>query len=138
MNPCEVVGRFYGVVAVRFKNLIDPIFGRGPDAIHKLSQINPIELLDVYDVRPGQFEMFIAYGGKDEFNIMAEVESFLYRAKERGLHVTVSYDPEGTHGLETGRKLFPHAIDWMAPMLAPYSPPAAGAGPHPVPGGVCK
>ena len=124
LRPYEPVGRFYGVVTIRFKELLDPLFGRGPDALAKLSAINPIELLETYDVRPGQFDMFIGYVGRDEFNIMAEVESYLFVAKKRGLPITVAYDPNGKHSLASGKVLFPDAIKWMAPLLAPYSPPA--------------
>jgi pimeloyl-ACP methyl ester carboxylesterase len=130
LRPCEVVGRFYGVLTVRFKVLSDPLFGRGPHVLHCMSRINPIELLDFCDVQPGELDMYIAYGGKDEFNIDAQVESFLHRAKERCLAVGVAYDPRGRHDLETGTRLFPAAVEWLAPLLAPYSPSSC---PHPVP-----
>jgi hypothetical protein len=66
--------------------------------------------------------MYIAYGGRDQFNINAQVESFLYRAKERGLTVTVDYDPKGKHDVKTALRMFPAIVDWLAPLLAPYSP----------------
>ena len=40
----------------------------------------------------------------------------------RGLTVGVGYEPEGKHDMETGKKLFPAAIDWLALRIAPYSP----------------
>jgi pimeloyl-ACP methyl ester carboxylesterase len=123
LNPHELMGRFYGLIPVRYGVLTDPLVGRGPDAIRRISEVNPIELLDVYDVRPGQFDMYIAYAGNDELNIPAQVNSYLYKARERHLPITVAFDPEGKHRLETGKKLFPAAIEWMAPLLAPYSSP---------------
>src|SRR5262249_25971828 len=82
---------------------------------------NPIEMVDRLALRPGDLEMFVAYGGKDEFNIDAQVESFLYLAHYRHLEVGVAYDPKGRHDVATAVKLFPDIIAWLAPRLAPYS-----------------
>lgn len=122
VRPCEVLGRFYGVVPVHSWVLMCPVFGFDSDAIQKMASVNPIELLDTYNVCPGQFEMFIAYGGCDEFNIDAQVESFLFRAKQKGIPVSTAYDPTGRHNLQTGLRFVPYAVSWMAPRLAPYSP----------------
>ncbi len=127
-RPNEVIGRFYGVINIRFKVMGDPMFGRGPHVIDELSQINPLELLDVYDVGPGLFDMYVAYGGRDEFNTDAQSESFLYRARQRGLCVGVGYEPKGKHNLKTGVKLFDPAVDWLGPLLAPYDPRLSPAG----------
>ncbi len=119
-RPNEVIGRFFGVLAIRSKVISDPLFGRGPQVIEEMSRINPIELLDVYDVQPGLFDMYVAYGGRDEFNTDAQTESFLYCARQRGLEVGVGYEPRGKHNLKTGIKLFDPAMDWLWPLLAPY------------------
>ena len=123
LNPNESLGRTKGF-ALRFKHLLDPLIGRGPDAIARLSQFNPIELLDWYDIHDGELDLFIAYGGRDELNIAAQVESFLYRARQRGITVGVSYDPSGRHDLSTGMRLFPDVVNWVAPRMASFSPPA--------------
>jgi len=120
LNECEVIGRPTPFVKMRFKVLFDPIIGRGCDAIDELSRINPIEIMDQYDLQDGELALFIGYGGKDEFNIPAQVESFLYRAKERGVTVAVTYDPNGHHNLASGKKLLPAALDWLAPYVEPY------------------
>jgi S-formylglutathione hydrolase FrmB len=123
-NRHEVVGRFYGVVTVRLRQLLEPLYG-GADPEQTLAEIsreNPIEMLGRLDLRPGELEMFIAYGAHDEFNIDAQVESFLYVAERRGLCVGVAYDPHGHHNLPTARRLFPDVVAWLAPRLAPYSP----------------
>ena len=65
--------------------------------------------------------MYIAYGGRDQFNITAQVDSFLYRAKQRGLTVGVGYDPQGKHDLATAMKLLPGVWEWLGPRLAPYA-----------------
>ncbi len=136
VNPNEVVGRFYGIVAVRFRNLIAPLFGLGPDSLLELACRNPIELLDSCRVQVGQFNMYLSYGSCDQFNIGAQVESFAYRARERGLTVKVDCLPGGKHDVETGAKLFPLVIEWVAPLVAPFSPgcPASGSPGASVPG----
>jgi hypothetical protein len=66
--------------------------------------------------------MCVAYGGKDQFNIHTQVESFLYVARQRGLSVEVCYDPDGKHDLATAERLFPCVVKWLAPLLEPYAP----------------
>lgn len=122
LRPYEVVARF-GPVFVCMKQLIYPLYGRGgPEALDEIARQNPIEMLDTYCVQPGQVDMYIAYGGRDQFNIDAQVESFLFAARQRGLCVGVAYDPNGMHDLRTGMKLFPEFAAWLAPRLMPYSP----------------
>jgi oxygen-independent coproporphyrinogen-3 oxidase len=60
---------------------------------------NPIEMLDIYGIKPGDLELFVAYGGKDQFNLDAQVESFLYVAKCRGIGVAVAIAAFGTRWL---------------------------------------
>jgi len=122
-RPHSVVGRFYGVITIRLGQVIGPLYGRrNPDAARLLSAENPIEMLELYDVRPGQLEMYVAYAGRDQFNIDAQVESFLHVAKQRGLEVGVGHEPAGHHDRPTALKLLPGVLDWLAPRLAPYSP----------------
>jgi hypothetical protein len=122
-RPLQPVGRYYGVIVIRMKRLLDPIYDRrDPDAIHHLARENPIEMLDLYDVKEGQLSMFIGYGGRDQFNITAQVDSFLYHAKEKGLTVDVLYLPKGKHDVETALKILPCLIKWLAPQIAPYAP----------------
>jgi hypothetical protein len=67
--------------------------------------------------------MFLAWGEKDEFNLDAQSESFAYRARQRGLSITTMSDPNGRHSTTTARKFLGPVIDWLAPKIAPYSPP---------------
>jgi S-formylglutathione hydrolase FrmB len=121
---CEPIARFYcGLITVRLKDVVDPLFGRGVPALWAISRENPIEMLDRYRVRNGDLAMYVAYGGEDEFNIDAQVESFLYLAHCRGIHVDVGYLANGRHDRSTAIALFPGIRDWLAPLLAPYSPP---------------
>jgi S-formylglutathione hydrolase FrmB len=118
-----VVGRFYGVVTVRLRNVLYPLYGRHyPDVADEIARENPIEMLDLYQVHDGLLAMYIAYAGRDQFNIGAQVESFLYVARQRGIGVTVGYDPHGRHDLPTALRLMPDALAWLAAQLAPYPP----------------
>jgi len=117
-----VLARFYGI-PIRMKALLNPLYGRrNPETLPSVIRNNPIEMLGIYDVQPGQIEMYVAYGGKDQFNIDAQVESFLYVAHQRGLEVGVGYDPQGKHNRRTAERLLPGIIEWIAPRLAPYAP----------------
>jgi S-formylglutathione hydrolase FrmB len=119
----EAVGRFYGVVKIPLKLIFDPLYDRSdPKSVLQISEANPAEMLDRLDVKPGEVELCVAYGGKDQFNLAAQVESFLYFAKERGLCVQVCYDPNGKHDFPTAERLFPCVLKWLAPRLEPYAP----------------
>lgn len=119
----EVVGRFYGVIVFRARRLVQPLYGRrNPNTAALVARENPIEMLDHYAVKPGDLEMYVAYGGQDQFNLDAQIESFLYRARERGLEVGVGYDPKGKHDVRTGLKLMPGMLEWLAPRLERYAP----------------
>jgi S-formylglutathione hydrolase FrmB len=119
----EVLGRFYGVFNVRQRQVAFPLYGRrNPETAAEVSRENPIEMLDAYDVREGLLDMYIAYGGLDQFNIDAQVESFLYRARERGLTVQVGYDPRGKHDRATAERLLPDVLDWLGARMMPYGP----------------
>jgi S-formylglutathione hydrolase FrmB len=133
-NGHEVVGRFFhGAVKIRLKQIVDPLYGRGPDAVAAISHENPIEMLDRLQIADGQLDMYVAYGGKDEFNIGTQVDSFLYRARERGITVTWEYDPDGTHSFATALNFFPNMVRWLAPRIAPYSPPCGARASEPAP-----
>lgn len=119
----EVVGRFYGVITVRLKRTVNPLYGKNnPCTLSHVIAANPIELLDSCDIKPGDVELYVAYAGKDEFNLDAQAESFLYRAREKGIPVGVGYEPDGRHDRKTAMKLLPGMIDWLRERLAPYSP----------------
>jgi S-formylglutathione hydrolase FrmB len=117
------VGKFYGgLVQVPWRRLIHPLYGHGNQVIEQMSRDNPIEMLDTQQLKPGELEMLVAYGVKDEFNIDAQVESFLQRSKERGLAVEVLYDPRGRHDVATALRFVPGVVEWLAPRLQPFHP----------------
>jgi enterochelin esterase-like enzyme len=120
----ETIGRFYGVVLIPLKRLLDPIYDRkDPSVIEQLSRENPFEMIDAYNLREGELAMFIGYAGRDEFNIDAQVESFLFKTKQNGLTVDVAYKPKGRHDYRTLTKLQPFLFEWLSVRLAAYSGP---------------
>lgn len=122
-RPRELLGRFFLVYAVRMSTLIDPLFERGTDVIGAMSRNNPIEMIDTHAIQPGEFQMFVGYGGLDQLNISAQVESFLWVANcQHQLGVKVAYLPLGRHSTHTAMRIFPEVVNWLAPLIAPYSP----------------
>jgi hypothetical protein len=129
-----VLARFYGI-PVRMKVILDPLYSRSnPETLPAIIGNNPIEMLDLYDVRPGQLEMYVAYGGRDQFNIPAHIESFLFVAHRRGLEVGVGYIPNGKHNRSTAEKLLPGIVEWLGPRLASFGPDMPAPAPLIVPG----
>ncbi len=124
----EVIARFYGgLVTFTIGQMIEPIFGRSEQGLQEVMKHNPIEMIDTYQLKPGELEMYVCYGKKDEFNMAAQIESFLHLARERGLTVSVAVDPEGRHDLETAVRLMPGVMEWMRPRLRP-TPRASTSG----------
>jgi S-formylglutathione hydrolase FrmB len=118
MRPFEALGR-RRLVVLRFHHLFGPMFGHGPEAIAGLSSINPLELMDRCNLQPGELDLYVAYGCKDEFNSGAQVEGFVYAAQQRGIEVTVARDPFGRHDLATGKRLLPGALEWGSRRMPP-------------------
>ncbi len=119
----EIVGRFYGVILIRQRRMIDPLFGRdNSDVLKVLSANNPIELLETRNVQPADYNLFLGYGEKDEFNLDAQAEHFIDVAAKKGIHPTVLKVKDGRHNTKTGVSMFPAMARWLAPALAPYVP----------------
>jgi S-formylglutathione hydrolase FrmB len=119
-HPREVIGSFYlGLIKIRLRQMIDKLFDP-EDVIEALSRENPIEMIDRLGIKEGRISMYVAYGGKDGYNIDTQVESFLYRARERGLTVGVGYMPRGRHNMITAQRLFPGIADWLGAQLEPF------------------
>ncbi len=120
----EIVGRFYGVILVRQKRMIDPLFGRhNPDEVLAvLSANNPLELLDSKNVQPDEYKLFVGYAAKDEFNLDAQAENFIDVARKKGLDPTVLKIDDGHHNVKTGVRMFPAMARWLKPLIEQYVP----------------
>jgi hypothetical protein len=103
--------------------MVYPLFGRrNPNLAEEVSMENPIEMLDRLHVQPGELELYVGYGSNDEFNLDAQIESFLYRARQKGIEVGVECLPDGAHDVTTALRLMPGIFAWLCPRLAAYSP----------------
>lgn len=121
-RPNAPVARFAcGLVTIRQRQLIAPVFGEGPDVIAKVAAQNPAEMLTAHDVKPGDLEMFVGSASRDEFNFDAQAESFAAIARGRGLTVNTILVP-GKHDKETGVTMLPAFVDFLRPRLEPYAP----------------
>ncbi len=119
----EVVGRFYGVITIRVHRVIGAVYDRkDPDILAKVIRENPAEMITNLDLKDGELAMYVGYGGRDQFNLDAQIQSFLYLARCRGLTITEDFDPRGKHDKATAMKLMPNIIAWLGPRLAPYAP----------------
>jgi S-formylglutathione hydrolase FrmB len=87
-----------------------PAFGQGKEAIARMSEENPYELLDRLDIQPGQHDMYIAYGRQDEYHVDNQIDSFLDKATRRGLDIWVRYDPAGHHSSEYVNECMPDVL----------------------------
>jgi S-formylglutathione hydrolase FrmB len=94
-----------------------PAWGSGNEAIARMSQENPYEVLDRLDIQPGQYDMYIAYGRQDEYHVDNQVDSFLYKATERGLDIWVRYDPNGHHSTEYVNDCMPDVLNALGTRL---------------------
>ncbi len=122
-NPKEIMATYFGTATIRTANVIQPVFGVGEEALVNIACNNPLELLIKTRYQNGELAMFVGYAGRDEFNIDAQVESFLYYAKFKGIGVAVAFEPDGRHDAFTMLRLFPSAFEWLGPLIAPYAPP---------------
>jgi S-formylglutathione hydrolase FrmB len=121
-DPHEVLANFAGAVRIRMGPVVGPVFGVGDDALLNIAANNPIELACKTGLRNGELSMFVGYAGRDEFNIDAQVESFLYWAKFKGIGMAVAFEPDGHHDGHTAMKMLPTVFRWLRPQLEPYAP----------------
>jgi S-formylglutathione hydrolase FrmB len=118
----QVVCRFLdGGRRVCLKHWLETLYGPGEGGLSMIALENPIEMVDRFQLRPGELEMYVAYTGDDEFNTDSQVESFLYLSRWRGLHVGVGFQNDGRHNIRTFAELLPGALQWLTPRLAPFS-----------------
>ena len=119
----EIIGQFYGVMVITQGHLIHPMYGKdNPETLELMRRDNPLDLLDSRDVMPGQFEFFVGYVGKDDFNLDSHAESFIYRAEQKSIPVTVRCLPNRHHGRAPARLFLPDALAWLNEKLARFRP----------------
>ena len=71
------------------------------------------------DLQPGQLAIYANYGGRDNFNFDAQVESFAWLAATRGIAVTLDRDPKGTHSFRYLRDNMERTLLWLGQHILP-------------------
>jgi hypothetical protein len=121
-EPNEVIGKFYhGLVRMRAKRFMAPVFGGG-DIVPELAQTNPADRLFSTNIQPGELAIYANYGGRDNFNFDAQVESFAWLAATKGVAVTLDRDPNGTHSLRYLRNNMGRTLQWLGQHIVPPTP----------------
>jgi S-formylglutathione hydrolase FrmB len=120
-DPRASAGRVMGI-NIKYGKAMKPLFGEPACVEKRLPEENPVEMLSIYDIRPEDFKIFIAWTEGDQFNGNNEARSFLYYANQRGIQPDVVTEPTGKHNSRTGMKFFERFVNWLAPLVAPYAP----------------
>lgn len=108
------VGRFFGFILIKAHDVMGELFDYGdPSVATEMALINPLEMIDHYHVAKTDLAFFLAYGGKDQFNLDAQAESFIDKAREQKLDLTVRYNPRGRHDTPTAIQFIPMMLDWL-------------------------
>jgi S-formylglutathione hydrolase FrmB len=117
-DPDEVIGLFYaGLMRVRARKFMEPVFGEGEAAAAQIIRTNPADLIFSTDLQPGQLAIYISYPGRDNFNFDAQAESFGWLAAQKGIEVTLACDPHATHRLPYFRNNMRPAFIWLGQHL---------------------
>ncbi|MEK6236572.1 MAG: alpha/beta hydrolase-fold protein, partial [Planctomycetales bacterium] len=97
-RPLQVVGKFhFGLVRIRARTFIRPVFGDNPYVPSRIQRENPADLIFTTDLQPDELNIYLLYGCKDEFNLDAQAQSFAWLARSRGVKVRLKADPNGRH-----------------------------------------
>ena len=119
-NPNEIIGiSYFGLVKTRAKKFMRPVFGEGEAVAERIAQTNPADKLFTTDLQPGELDIYINYGTRDNFNFDAQGESFQSLASAKGVTVTAVSDLGATHSLRYLRANFPPTFIWLGQHLLP-------------------
>jgi S-formylglutathione hydrolase FrmB len=117
-RPTQVVGKFFaGLVQLRVGPFVNPIFGPQKETLENVKKYNPTDLLFTRDIQPGEFNLFIDYPKRDNFNFDAHSESFIHFARMKGLAITVIRDEHGHHTVPFFQEQMPTMWKWLARRL---------------------
>ena len=121
-DPDEVVARYWhGLLAVRARKRLSPVFGEDGASIARIAAVNPADLIFSTDLRPGELAMYVHYPGRGAWNFDAQDESFAWLAAGRGIGLTLVVNPDGRHDARYFRDNTPPAVLWLSTHLAPAS-----------------
>ncbi len=111
-DPRVVVGKL-GPIQIKAQRFIEPVFGVGPGVAERIVRENPADLLRQIEIQPGELNMLVTYGRKDNFNFDAHGEAFVHLARSRNLAPAVSCDPQATHGSDYFKKAMRQTHHWL-------------------------
>ena len=115
----QVVGRYYLVFTVRERwSASRSTAATTPTRPNWSARENPIEMLDAYDVRDGEFNMYIAYAGRDNFTSKPRSRAF---STAPASAACTSPWTTGRAATTTRRRCWqccPNALNWLGPKLA--------------------
>jgi S-formylglutathione hydrolase FrmB len=121
-EPNAVIGKYYhGLLRLPAKRFMAPVFGSG-DIVPMLSHTNPADRLFTSGIRSGELAIYASYGGRDNFNFDAQVESFAWLAASQGIEVTLDRDPTGTHSFRYLRDNMARSLIWLGQHVLPPTP----------------
>lgn len=114
-RPNQKVVRYYcGLVQLPARFFARPVFGDDPGMIQRVIPHNPADVLLSEDLQPGELDIFLAWGGKDNFNFDAQCESFVWLARQKGIEPTILFSPKADHSSEYCTWAQMRAFDWLA------------------------
>lgn len=119
-DPHLVVGSYAaGLVRLQAQDFLTSAFGRGPEVVAAVQRNNPADLLFTTGLAPGELAMLVTFGRRDQLNMDAQAESFVWLASTRGVSVDVMIDPEGGHTPRFFEQMMPSVYVWLAHGLLP-------------------
>ena len=119
-DPKEVIGTFYaGLVRVRARRFMEPVFGRGNAVAAQIIRTNPADLISSTNLQPNELAIYVSYPGRDNFNFDAQAESFQWVANQRGIEVTAVRDRNERHRSSYFRDNQRAALIWLGQRLLP-------------------
>jgi S-formylglutathione hydrolase FrmB len=122
-EPDMIIARFYlGFLRRRVKTFLGPVYGTGPDVIARVARDNPANLIASTDLRPGELDIYVNYGGRDNYNFDSQDQSFAWLAARRGVAVELTCVPGAYHDLPYFEGAEPPAFHWLGQHLLPSAP----------------
>lgn len=121
--PRQIIGRFGGgVIRVRARAFIGPVFGSDPDLLERVKEWNPADLIQSTDLQPGELKLYVRYGSEDNLNLDAHGASFAYLARQRGIEVDEVRIPGATHDGEFFVEGSAEMFKWLGRHFAQHLP----------------
>ena len=121
--PDMIIASFYhGLLRRRVKTFLEPVYGPGPDMIAKVARDNPANLLESTDLRPGELDIYVNYGSRDNYNFSAQDESFAWLAARRGVEVDLTSVKGARHDLAYLEGAQSPAYEWLGRHILPPIP----------------